>query len=188
MRSLSILYIILLSFSAIGQESTHTKEGFFFGTSVGLSQLSLDSEENESGNHLSLSFPNFKIGKMINPKMAILLYLPGNVYTFDVSDRERDRGFEAILPSVQYWVTDRAWIMGGLGIGMDAPAFYDIRDETERKFYFGYSSALGLGYEFAYLNNKTFDIQGRVHYGSVDVDDDTLNGTAFSVLLGFNLY
>lgn len=172
----------------IAQSTEHKKSGFFFGASAGASLLSLNSDMHESGTHLGLSFPNFKIGKMINQNSALLLLLPGTVYSYDVTDRKRHRGFEAILPSYQYWINGKTWILGGAGIALDAPAFYDIEDASERSFHFGFGSAIALGYELSHFGNKTIDLQTRLHYGSVSIDSDQQSGIALSLLLGINLY
>ncbi len=84
---------------------------------------------------------------MITPRTALLLCLPGTVYRYKWSERERDRGFEAIVPAVQFWPCDRFWLLAGAGLGMDAPAFYDIKNEAERKFYFGGAALAGAGYQ-----------------------------------------
>jgi len=183
------LDIFLLTISSVMlQAQDQAKQGYFFGGAIGLSQLSLESETYQSGNQTGLSFPNFKIGKMVSSNKALLLYLPGSLYTFDIQERDRQRGFEAILPSVQYWFSDKAWLLASAGIAMDAPAFFDIKDETERKFYFGFGTATAIGYEVLSFGSKTVDIQGRVHYGNINIEEDNLSGVAYSILIGFNWY
>jgi len=181
----TLLLFTLITYQVSAQEN---KEGWFFGTAIGLSQLSFNNETIDFGKHTNLSFPNFKVGKMINAKSAFLLYLPGSIYTFTSSGRERDRGFEAILPSYQHWFHPKSWLMASVGVAMDAPAFYDITDGSERKFYFGLGAAATFGYEFIQFGNKNFDIQSRVYYGSVDYQNTAIKGLAFSILIGFNIF
>lgn len=125
---------------------------------------------------------------MISPRTALLLYLPGTVYAYKNEGRERDRGFESIVPAVQYWVGDLLWLLGGVGLGLDAPAFYDIKEETERKFYFGTAALAGVGYELWRKGRFALDLQGRVHYGNAKLPKGRRDGLAFSLLVGFNFY
>ncbi len=56
-----------------------------------------------------------------------------------MSDRKRLRDFGGIFASTQYFVLDKLWILGGIGIGTDAPVFYDLKpeNEIETKYYSG---------------------------------------------------
>ena len=191
MKSLLILILSNLFIFAHAQTSTEkttNKKGFIFGTAFGASFINLNFEPRQTQNEISASLPNFKIGTMISKRSALFVYLPGSIYTFNDSGRKRDRGFEGIIPSFQYWIKERWYILGGVGLGMDAPAFYDIKNEEERKFYFGTTVIAGTGYEFWQKGKFAMDIQSRMHYGSVDVAEGKLNGLAFSVLIGFNWY
>lgn len=190
MKSLQLAILIFLfsSSQVIGQNETPNKSGFFFGFALGASSLDLTLVDQASEKSTGMSLPNFKIGKMVSDKMALMVYLPGSLYEYKQSGRARARGFEAILPSAQFWVKDRFWLMGGVGLGLDAPAFFDIKDEEERTFSFGYAGAVGAGYELVQKRNKTIDLQTRIHYGSIDTDDGNLKGFAVSFLVGFNLY
>jgi hypothetical protein len=78
--------------------------------------------------------------------------------------------------------------MGGVGLGMDAPAFYDIKGEEERKFYFGASALAGTGYEIWRKGKFACDIQGRVHFGTAKLPNGTQKGSVVSFLIGFNWY
>lgn len=169
-------------------EKTLERKGFIFGTSVGLSTLKLNFTGQPTQRNISLSLPNFKVGAMISKRTALVLYLPGTIYTYKLEGRQRDRGFEAIIPSVQYWLKDRFWLLGGVGIGMDAPVFYDIKDETERVFYFGSAAIAGVGYELWHNKKMALDLQSRVHYGTANFPDGKRDGLAFSFLVGLNWY
>lgn len=190
MRNLFTIILISLfsSFQILGQSEAPNKNGFFFGFALGASSLDLTLADLDSENSTGLSLPNFKIGKMVSDKMALMIYLPGSIYEYEQSGRSRSRGFEAILPSAQFWVKDRFWLMGGVGLGLDAPAFFDIKDEEERNFNFGYAGAISAGYELVQKGSKTIDLQTRIHYGSIDTDDGNLKGLTVSFLVGFNLY
>lgn len=191
MKGFTILFLFSILLNANMQAQNNAlfeRKGFIFGTAIGISSVNLKYPAQPSQNEISASLPNFKIGAMISTRMALLIYLPGSIYTYEGSGRNRDRGFEAVIPSAQYWLKDRWWVLGGAGLGMDAPAFYDIKNEEERKFYFGSSVILGTGYEIWRKEKFTLDIQGRVHYGSAKVSEGTRTGLAYNILLGFNWY
>lgn len=191
MRSV-IVFIFLFSTLALSAQSKapapFQRKGFLIGGALGGSSIQLSANNADNETQTGLSFPNFKIGTMIAPRMALLLYLPGTVYRYSQEGRKRDRGFEGIIPSVQYWAGNRCWLLGGLGLGMDAPAFYDIKVPAERKFYFGTAALAGAGYELWRKRNMTLDLQGRVHYGRIQWPGNRYTGVAFSLLLGFNFY
>lgn len=191
MRSILIFFIIAFCFSAGAQQPDHKKferKGILLGGALGVSSLRLSSPAFPEDRQMGFSLPNIKIGAMLSPRLAMLLYLPGTVYTYKWGGRQRDRGFEGIVPSVQYWAGNRLWLLGGVGLGMDAPAFYDIKDKEERRFYFGTSALAGAGYELWRKERFTLDVQGRVHYGEANTPDGKRKGLAFSILLGLNFY
>lgn len=164
------------------------RKGFFFSAAVGASSIGLKLPGQPAQQEITASLPNFKVGKMLTHRTALLVSLPGSLYTYKGAGRKRDRGFEAIVPSVQYWIQDRWWVLGGAGLGMDAPAFYDIKNEEETTFYFGRAVAVGTGYELWRKGNMAVDIQSRVQYGAIKVPDGTRTGLAVSLLVGLNLY
>lgn len=168
---------------------TFERKGFIFGGALGISYIQLSAPAGFSDDkQVGLSFPNLKFGAMLTPRTALLLYLPGTVYTYKNEGRERSRGFEGMIPSVQYWAGERLWLLAGVGLGMNAPAFYDIKDESERKFYFGTAALAGAGYEVFRKGRFALDVQGRIHYGQINLPDRKEKGVAFSVMVGVNWY
>ena len=184
---LSLLFCVVLQAQNPGP-TRFARTGIVVGVAMGASSIQQSATSFSAEQQLGLTFPNIKLGTMISSRTALLLYLPGTVYTYNKEGRKRDRGFEGIVPSVQFWATDRFWLLGGAGLGMDAPAFYDIKDKTERKFYFGTAALAGLGYEIWRKKRFAVDIQGRVHYGRIKFPTERHEGLAFSLLLGFNIY
>lgn len=83
---------------------------------------------------------------------------------------------------------DKWWISGGAGIGLDAPAFYDIKNKSERKFYFGSAVVFGTGYELWQKGKFAIDVQSRMHYGKMNLDAGSQQGMAYSFLVGINWY
>ena len=187
MRFKTIVFLLFWAASVFSQSNT-TRKGFIFGAAAGMSSVSLSSDLIGSNHQFGLSFPNLKFGWMVAPKTAVAVLLPGSVYQYKWSDRSRDRGFEGIVPSVQHWVKDRWWLLGGAGLGMDAPAFYDIKDETERKFHFGAAGVAATGFEIWRHGRFALDLQARIHAGFAKAPEGARRGAAFSVLVGFNWY
>ncbi len=126
MKSILVLLFISFSLSLHAQSSDQggfERKGFLLCAAFGVSSIQLSTPGLPGENQLGLSLPNLKIGTMIGRRTAALIYLPGTVYSYDLEGRKRDRGFEGIVPSVQFWAADRLWLLGGVGLGMDAPAF-----------------------------------------------------------------
>ncbi len=190
MKKCIIVLCLINSFLVISQNELKklNREGFIFGASIGVSQIYLNSPKAGNEDQLGLSFPNFKFGTMVNSKTAILVHLPGTIYKCNNDGRKRDRGFEGIIPSVQYWMKDNWWGLGGVGLTFDAPAFYDIKNETERKFYVGPSFLLGTGYEVWKNEKLTIDLQTRVQHGFSTLENGRRVGTAINFMIGFNFY
>lgn len=165
-----------------------THRGFFFSTAVGCSATLLSDPYDIKQNSLSLSFPNFKFGYSFSNRFLAGVYLPGSIYTYEGPGRTRDRGFEGIIPFAQYWPAEKWWILGGAGITLDAPAFYDVEGQAEADFYFGPSILAGAGYELWKKGKFALDIQARTHLGFSVLADGHRQGFASSVLIGFNWY
>ena len=184
---LALLFTAIIS-SAIAQQpeirATHGR--LFLGASFGISSINLSGGTLAASTQTTLSLPNLKIGRRVTNNFVVLLHLPGSIYSYTGTGRKRDRGFEGIIPSVQYWPIKKLWVLGGAGLTLDAPAFYDIKNEDERKFYFGGSLLLGTGYEFYHSGKLNMDIQGRMHYGYANVQEGMRTGLAFNLLLGVN--
>lgn len=180
--------LVLLPAVLAAQTEPKPRSGFVFAAAAGASALNLHAPAQPAEVFVNASAPNFKIGWMVNKRTALLLCLPGSLYKQKADGRQRDRGFEGFVPSVQHWITPRCWILGGAGAGMDAPAFYDIKNESERKFYFGAAALAATGFELWKRNTFAVDVQARVHYGNISLPAGRLSGTAFSLLVGINWY
>lgn len=187
-KQLTTTALLMAIFFTTNAQTDFERKGFVFGAAVGFSSVKLSGAGISDRYQVGISAPNMKLGTMISPRTALFLVLPGSVYSQKWDGRKRDRGFEGIVPSVQFWATDRFWLLGGAGLGMDAPAFYDIKDASERKFYFGGAALAGAGFEFWRRGKMALDLQGRMHFGNVKKDDGRLKGIAFSLSVGCNFY
>lgn len=161
---------------------------WFFGVAAGVSSVHLTGGGLGNENQVSLSFPNMKAGIMLNRKTALALLLPGSIYQYNGPGRVRDRGFEGMILSGQYWIVPKWWVLAGAGITMDAPAFYDIKGAEERKFYFGPGVLCATGVELYRKNRFVLDVQTRVHYGYTSNPQGHRTGVAANLLLGMNWY
>ncbi|MCB0497025.1 MAG: hypothetical protein KDC79_12875 [Cyclobacteriaceae bacterium] len=166
------------------------RKGFVFGTSWG-------------GSVSHLTFPNkkqtdfdvaldLKIGFMLNPRLALLLTSNVSIYDYSGYGRARKRDFGVLAPSVQYWLTDKVWVLGGAGLGGDNPVLFDLKDpannELERKYYDGFGFIISTGYEVYRKKNFVVDIKARFTYRNVKIENEDTSGVSTAILVGINFY
>jgi len=188
MKTLFLIILTFFALSLFAQEADNSiqREGFVIGFGVGGGVISISDSNQEvpfDKARGGISFPNLKLGWMLNNRLAILGTFPGMIYKYE----GKDRSFDAIIPSVQYWVKDRWWINGGFGLAIDGPALYkDLDDES---WNFGYAVTASTGYELIQKKKFALDLQTNLQLGRVFMDNDEhRDGVAFSVGLGFNWY
>lgn len=195
MRIITFIFIICTFLPAqylLGQEnSSIQRKGLVFGSSLGITNTSLKFP-NKSENFSNLGL-DLKIGYMINPKLAILLTSNVSIYDYSGFGRDRKRDFGVVSPSVQYWLSNKLWLLGGIGIGGDNPVFWDIRDPDadplETKYFSGLGVVTSIGYELFQLNrNLVVDIKARVLYRKVNLLEGSTTGFSYGLLLGINFY
>ena len=190
MKSIKIALLgLVMSFTAQAQKLNEIqRKGLMFGISTGIanSQLKFPSK---SQNNTNLAI-NWKVGYMLKPKLAVLLNGAVSIYKYDLTDRKRLRDFGGVFASAQYFVTDKFWALGGIGIGTEAPVFFDLKPENteETKYYSGLGLVSSIGYEIYRKNNFALDLQARLNYSSVNLSIGKLNGITTALLLGINFY
>ncbi len=173
------------------EASDFQRKGILFGTSVGLANSKLNFPDNsEMQTDLGM---DLKVGYMLNPRLAILLTSNVSIYDYSGFGRDRKRDFGVLSPSIQYWLKDKLWILGGIGIGGDNPVFWDIENPDIEPLETTYYSGLGLvasaGYELYQSNNNfTIDIKGRIMYRKVNLQEGNTIGISFGILVGINFY
>jgi hypothetical protein len=171
---MTVMLVIAYTLSNAQNNLKAHRKGFVFGTALGLanSQMRFPSK-NQNYTNLAI---NWKIGYMLNPKLAILINGSVSIYDYDLTDRPRKRDFGGVFPSVQYHITDKIWLLGGVGIGTDAPVFYDLKpeNEIETKYYSGIGGISSVGYEIYKRKKLVIDLQA--------------NGFNSAILLGINFY
>lgn len=184
MKIIFLSVLISLSMTVFSQD----RKGFLFGASAGLAHSNIRvSSSTQSNTDLGL---NWKVGYMIRPNLAVLINGSASIYDYTLSGRARKRDFGGIFPSAQYWVADKIWILGGGGIGTDAPVFYDLKVENieETKYHSGIGAISSIGYEVYRKKNFALDVQARLNFSGVDLPVDKAKGFTTALLLGFNFY
>lgn len=189
MKNLLIIVFTLCTLLSYGQNDTNQieRKGFVFGFGIGAGAISVaDSDQevpfDEAQN--GGTFPNLKLGWMINDRLAILGLYSGMGYEYE----GKDRSFDAFMPSVQYWVSNKWWLNAGAGLAMDFPAIYEdnIKDED---WNFGGALSLSTGYEIVQRKKFTLDLQTQLQMGGTKISNDRERGAVMlSVGLGFNWF
>jgi hypothetical protein len=119
----------------------------------------------------------FHIGGMLNPRMALLLDVWGNIRNVNGTDSSFSQSFWTA--AMQFWPTDILWLKGGLGIShvQVSDAFGPYQDDT------ALGLMLGAGVEVLQVGNMALDIQFRAGFGFYN---PTLDNYAF--LVGLSWY
>ena len=189
MKCLLIIAIVFVTFKGNAQQSKTTiRKGFAFGAAFGIANSSLQfPSKKQSSTDLGI---NWKVGYLLNPKLALLLNGSVSVYEYNGIGRPRKRDFGGVFPALQYWLHDKFWILAGVGLGTDAPIFYDLKQDNkdETKYYSGIGVISSLGYEFYRKKNFTLDLQVRLNYSKVNLPEGNINGLNTALLLGINFY
>lgn len=189
MRKLLLIFLVGITCTALAQSNddavTFERKGFVIGLGAGGGVLNLQTNDTVS-TAFSPSLPNLKIGWMINSRLALVVLLPGAVYEYHGSSR----GFEGIVAAAQYWVKDKWWVMGGIGLTFDAPAFYTVKDPSEAGFYTGFPAlSVATGYEVWRKGHFALDLQYRFFSGKSELSAEVnRNGISNMLLVGFNWY
>ncbi len=163
------------------------RKGFVIGFGLGGGVISTSDSDQEvpfDDAQGGGSFPNLKLGWMVNDRLAILGMYAGMSYGY----QGKDRSFDAFMPSVQYWVKDRWWVNAGAGLAMDFPAIYEdnIKDED---WNFGKAVALSTGYELVQKKKFALDLQAQLMMGTTNLENDRhRDAVVFSIGIGFNWY
>ena len=190
---MTFMVLILMSTLSFAQnnstfDSTSKRDGFIFEFSLGGGVISIEDSEGLQTFDKSqgaISFPELKFGYMLNDKLALTLSMPGNIYEF----QDNDRHFGGFSPSVQYWVKDRWWIHGGVGLAVDSPALYDIKDNVNDDWNFGCAVMASTGYEIYKKNNFALNVQSKLMMGRAFLKGDAhRDAVTFNIGLGFSWF
>ncbi|MFA6403251.1 MAG: hypothetical protein WCX31_16755 [Salinivirgaceae bacterium] len=189
MKSTFAIIFTLICLTGKAQDNTQvSRKGFIFGTSLGVANANMNFPTSKQ-NNTNLAI-NWKIGYMVNPKLALLVNGAVSIYHYNLMGRARKRDFGGVFPSAQYWVSDKLWILGGIGLGTDAPVFYDLEPDNidETKYYSGFGVVSSAGYELYRKKNFAVDLAARLNYSSVNLPIGKANGFTSAFLIGINFY
>lgn len=189
MKNLLVFVFTFCTLLSYGQNKTSQieRKGFVIGFGVGGGVISTSDSDQEVAFDNAQgggSFPNLKLGWMVNDRLAILGMYAGMIY----ENQGKDRSFDALMPSVQYWVKDRWWVNAGAGLAMDFPALYEDNIEDE-DWNFGGAVAFSTGYELLRKKSFVLDLQTQLQMGWTNLDNDIdRDVVVLSIGLGFNWY
>ncbi|KAB8155164.1 hypothetical protein EZY14_004565 [Kordia sp. TARA_039_SRF] len=190
---MAIVVFIVMSTITFAQNNFTTeiaskREGFMFEFAVGGGVISIEDSkgiQTFDKSQGALSFPELKFGYMLNDKLAITASIPGMIYEF----QDNDRHFGAFIPSVQYWVKDRWWIHGGIGLAIDSPALYDIKDNVNDDWNVGCAFMASTGYEIYKKKNFALNLQSKLVMGRAFLTGDTHRDVvSFNIGVGFSWF
>lgn len=186
---MALIAFTFISTTAFTQSNSKVKrDGFIFEFALGGGVISIEDsqgiqtfDKTQGG----ISFPELKLGYMLNDNLAITLALPGMIYNF----QDNDRHFGSFIPSLQYWVKDRWWIHGGIGLAIDSPALYDIKDNINDDWNYGTAVMASTGYEVYKKKNFALNIQSKLVLGRAFLKGDAhRDAVSFNIGLGFNWF
>ena len=166
------LLAMALAFLATARDAgAIERKGFIFGLGLGGGQITCDGCKSLNGGAAGLH-----LGGMVNEKLAIVLDSSG------VVKQEEDVTLSSAVlgPAVQYWVSPRVWIKGGVGGGRLIASIDKVTTSSE----WGLGFMGGLGVEALQKKKFTIDLQFRFTTASIE-GERTSN---FFGLVGFNFY
>lgn len=189
LRMACVAFALLSSITFAQNTNSKTltqRDGFIFEFIVGGGIISIeDSAGIQTFDEVqgTFVFPDLKFGYMLNDKLAITVSMPGNIYEF----QDNDRNFGGVIPSLQYWAKERWWIQGGIGLAIDSPALYDIKDNVNNDWNFGCTVMASTGYEIYKKKNFALNLQSKLVLGRAFLDGDVYrDAVIFNVGLGLS--
>ena len=168
-----IALIVFISAAAAGAAFAQSSDrgGFTFLVSLGAGiQSDAALEETKAG----IAGINFGVGGFIKPNMAILGRLSGTSASYDTDFGEISQTSGVFGPSLQYWMNDKVYVEGGVGVG-----FWNIEDGNDQ----GLGVLLGAGYTV--WNRGKHNLQVAVEYAPVLTDTKVHN---FGFTFGYQLF
>jgi hypothetical protein len=168
------LGIVTMALSFLGMTrdaSAIERKGFIFGLGVGGGKITCDGCESLSGPAVEIH-----LGGMLTDKMALV---------FDGSGVSREEDGVTLTSVVagaalQYWVSPRVWVKGGIGSGQVRASGNDIDVSSER----GLGFLGGIGVEVVQKKRFAIDLQAR--FTTAKIEGERTNNVF--ALVGFNFY
>lgn len=189
LKTAFVAFALLSSISYAQNTNTEIeteRKGFIIEFVVGGGSISIEDSagiQTFDASQGTFSFPDLKIGYMLTERLAVTASMPGMIYEY----QNNDRHFGGFIPSLQYWVKDNWWIHGGIGLAIDSPALYDIKDNVNDEWNFGTAVMASTGYEFYKKKNFALNIQSNFVLGRTSLSGNAhRDAVTFNVGLGFS--
>ncbi|SHM55830.1 hypothetical protein SAMN04488057_102139 [Cyclobacterium lianum] len=184
-KQIFILFIgLITSLNIQAQTENPNRKGFTAGASLGVGALHFTDGMSEKTTRGGISLPNLKMGWFVSPRTAIYVNTVGQIY----ESEGVDRSFEGIIPSIQYWATNKWWVSAGYGASLDMKALYESEADS-KKSEWGKGVLISTGYEVLQRQKWALDIQSRFYMARVTrKEDGNLDATNFSLGVGISLF
>lgn len=149
--------------------------GLTFEANIGFGMLRAAADDGgEVETESALGGLNLGIGGFINPQMALTLRIAGATHSEDGASITQAFGG----PSLQYWLSDAAWLGGGIGLGV-ARLSFDGSSESYSES--GVGLDLRAGYTFNPRAKHSFNVSAEIT--PTFLDGGTFTGIA--LLFGY---
>jgi len=130
---------------------------------------------------------HFQIGGMLNPRMALLGEITGNFQQLD-SFGDEFLVQTQVMVALQYWLTPRFWIKGGIGGSILTVSYDDGVGAGSEDIDEGLAIMGAAGYEIAAGRRFAVDLQLRIASGTYDAIDRQIDTATIGIGVSwFNL-
>lgn len=170
-RKLGLATLALALMAVTRDASAIERKGFIIGLGGGGGTMTCDGCAGTSGIAVQ-----FHVGGMLTEKVALVLDSSG------VTRDEDGATLSSVVagPAIQYWVSPRVWIKGGVGAGF-LQATYDKISVTSDA---GLGFMGGIGVDVLQKQKFAIDLQARFTTASIEGE----RNNSFFGLVGFNFY
>jgi len=166
------LAAIAVAFMAVSRDaSAIERKGLIVGGGIGGGSMTCDGCNSTSG-----FAGQFHIGGMLTEKVALVL--DGSGITREEDGATLTSGVS--VAAVQYFVSPRVWIKGGVGAGILQASVEKLSVTSDP----GLAFAGGIGVDLLQKQKFTIDLQAR--FTTASIEGDRYNN--FFALVGFNFY
>jgi len=118
---------------------------------------------------------DLQVGTMLRPRLRALLDLWGMAHS-----EEDFKVHQTILTAgIQYWIIDRLWLRGGVGLANAGFTYGGELDDTEDESHSTIGLAGGIGFEI--LSRRTFALDVELRGGTGFYNDKRAHNGAFNI-------
>ena len=187
MKTLLTVAVVTLAVGIASQAAAQTsggaveREGFLFGVAIGGGSISCkDCDGSSSGPTVDLH-----IGTMVGEKLAVVLDGSGiGVSEEDDYGDSLNETFTVETIALQYWVSDRVWVKGGIGVASMRLSCDGCDSITDN----GLGMMGAVGVELYQKGKFAIDVQGRFLTAKHDLGGGEIRFNQVMGMVGFNWY